>query len=348
MRRSPLHALNQRFGARFTDFGGWEMPVQYGSVLAEHRAVRTSAGVFDVTHLGRFELTGPGSRAALRRLLCNDVDRISPGRCQYTMILNEAGGIIDDLIVWWWEEDRFWVMPNAANHDRVMGLFAAEHGSEVADLRETTVLLAVQGPDAPAVLENVLGQAPMRMRTTTTTWDGAAVMMAGTGYTGEGGGEICAAPEIAGDLLTALVGAGAAPAGLGARDTLRLEAGLTLWGQDIDETTTPLEAGLRFAVSYGRDFVGEAALARQEKLGLDRTLVGFVLEDRGVPRHGHLMRSSTGSMGVVTSGNMSPILGRGVGLGYLSPPMTEVGEVIEVEVRDQWLRGHLANPPFHK
>jgi aminomethyltransferase len=145
-----------------------------------------------------------------------------------------------------------------------------------------------------------------------------------------------------------LVDAGAVPAGLGARDTLRLEAGLTLWGQDIDETTTPLEAGLRFAVSYGRGFVGEAALTRQEKDGLERKLVRFVLEDRGVPRHGYEMRSSAGSTGVVTSGNMSPMLGRGVGLGYLSPPTAGGDETIEVEVRDHWLKGHLANPPFHK
>jgi aminomethyltransferase len=347
MRRSPLHEVNQALGARFTDFGGWEMPLQYESVLAEHRAVRTSAGVFDVTHLGRFELTGPGAHVALRRLLCNDINRITPGRCQYTLILNMAGGIIDDLIVWWWEEDRYWVMPNAANHERVMAAFAGESGCEVTDLREETVLLAVQGPEAPATLTRVLGQTPTRMKTIATTWEGTPIMMAGTGYTGEPGGEVCVSGSAAGALLTALIDEGVAPCGLGARDTLRLEAGLTLWGQDIDETTTPLEADLGFAVSFDHEFVGHSALARQTEQGLRRRLVGFVLEDRGVPRHGYSMRSASGGIGTVTSGNISPMLGHGVGLGYLSPPPVQTEEPIEIEVRQQWLRGRLKRPPFH-
>ena len=348
MKRSPLHPRNVELGARFTDFGGWEMPVQYQSVLAEHRAVRETAGFFDVTHLGRFELTGPGARDALSRLLCNDIDRISPGRCQYTMTLNPAGGIIDDLIIWWWDENRFWVMPNAANHQRVMAAFAAEPDTSITDLREGTVLIAVQGPEAPEILSGLLGETPTRMRLLHSTWEGAELWMAGTGYTGEPGVEICTDPETGVMLVEALLAAAVVPAGLGARDTLRLEAGLTLWGEDIDETTTPLEAGLGFAVSFGHDFIGKEALVAQQESGVPRSLIGFTLEERGVPRHGHRMRAPSGGEGTVTSGNMSPMLGVGIGLGYLTPPPGEDEVTIEVEIRDRWVAARIVDPPFHK
>lgn len=347
MRRSPLHGLNAELGARFTDFGGWEMPVQYQSVLGEHRAVRDGVGVFDVTHLGRFELHGPGSRDALRRLLCNDIDRIEPGRCQYTMLLDENGGIVDDLIVWWWPEDRYWVMPNAANHERVMAAFAAEPGCDTVDLQADTVFLAVQGPEAPDLLERVLGSSPGRFRCLEGGWGGATVAMAGTGYTGEPGAELCVQADIGEELMRSLIAAGADPCGLGARDTLRLESGLPLWGMDIDETTTPLEAGLDFAVSYGGDFIGKDVLLEQKETGVSRRLCGFVLEGKGIPRHGHQVVTSGGSTGVVTSGNLSPILETGVGLAYLSPP-PDHGETVEVTIRDRRVPGRLARPPFHR
>jgi len=347
MNRSPLHEVNASIGARFVDFGGWDMPVQYESVLAEHRSVRGSAGFFDVTHLGRFELRGPGAHAALRQLLCNDLDRIEPGRCQYTMILNDAGGIIDDMIVWWWNDDRYWVLPNAANHQRVMSFFAAVPGCEVTDLQLTTVLLAVQGPEAPSVIESILGRKPGRFRNVVVEWEGRTVSLAGTGYTGEPGGEICTDPATGVHLVDALIEAGVTPCGLGARDTLRLEAGLALWGEDIDETTTPLEAGLNFAVSLDHDFVGRSKLVEQEQNGVLRRLTGFVLDERGVPRHGHKVRSGNDSTGVVTSGNMSPVIKTGVGLAYMTPPVEPSGQTVEVEIRSRWLRGSTAKPPFH-
>jgi aminomethyltransferase len=348
MRRSPLHHRHLELGARFTDFGEWEMPLQYQSVLAEHRGVREGAGLFDVTHLGRFELTGPGAGPALRRLLCNDIDRISPGRCQYTMALNERGGIVDDLIVWWWSEDHYWVMPNAANHQRVMAAFREEAETTVRDLRDSTVFLAVQGPRAPQVLSGIFGVAPSRMRVARVSWQGVEVSMAGTGYTGEPGAEICVDPESGVALLDALLGVGVIPAGLGARDTLRLEAGLPLWGLDLDETTTPFEAGLRFAVSLGHDFVGKTVLVEQEAVGVGRALIGFVLDERGVPRHGHRLRTPSGGEGIVTSGNMSPMLGMGIGLGYLSPPPGEDDTTLEVEIRDRWIPARRVRPPFHR
>ena len=347
MNRSPLHEASAALGARFVDFGGWEMPVQYESVLAEHKAVRSHVGVFDVTHLGRFELTGPGAHAATKKLLCNDIDRIEPGRCQYTMILNDSGGIIDDMIIWWWAQDRFWVLPNAANQERVMRIFTAEQDCVITDLQMSSVFLAVQGPDAIAALEDACGAAPERFRVKEIDWQGGKLAMAGTGYTGEAGDEICTDPKTGELLLAALIEAGAAPCGLGSRDTLRLEAGLALWGEDIDETTSPLEAGLKFAVSFDHDFVGKEILEHQAAEGVHRQLTGFILSDRGIPRHSHQVRTSGGGVGVVTSGNLSPILQTGVGMAYISPP-PELEETIEVEIRNRWVSGRLAKPPFHK
>ena len=347
MTRSPLHSLHDDQGARFVDFGGWDMPVQYASVLDEHRAVRESVGFFDVSHLGRFELTGSGARSALRRLLCNDIDKIEPGRTQYTMILNEEGGVVDDLIVWWWEDELFWVLPNAANHLKVRGAFSAEPDCHVADLRPGTVMLAIQGPDAPDLIESVLGMTPGRFRTARASYAKGTVSMAGTGYTGERGGEVCTDPETARVLFQVLVDAGAVPCGLGARDTLRLEAGLPLWGEDLDETTTPLEAGLDFAVALDHEFVGREVLAAQASGGVPRRLTGFVLEERGIPRHGHKVRTGV-SEGEVTSGNISPILGKGIGLAYIGPPLEPDESELEVEIRNKWVPARVVKPPFHK
>ena len=323
------------------------MPVQYSSVLQEHKAVRNSSGVFDVTHLGRFELTGSGAKPVVRRLLCNDILRVEPGRAQYTMMLNEAGGVIDDLLVWWWEEGMFWILPNAANHQRVMDAFARQRDCDVQDLQRSTVMIAVQGPDAPGIIEAVVGEKPGRLRLARDRFDGGEVHMAGTGYTGEPGGELCTDPENGHALVETLLAAGVTPCGLGARDTLRLEAGLPLWGEDLDETTTPLEAGLDFAVSLDHEFVGRDALLRQAEDGVTRLLTGFVLEERKIPRNGHEVRTRTGS-GEVTSGNLSPMLEKGVGLAYISPPPDADAIDIEVEIRGKWIPGRITKPPFHK
>lgn len=325
------------------------MPGHYGSVLAEHRAVRTSAGIFDVSHLGRFRVAGEGSTQALRRLLSNDVTTVEPGRTQYTLMLDQSGGIIDDLLVWRWENDVYWVLPNAANHLEVVAAVAeAAPAAEVVDLRPTTAMLAIQGPDAPGIISEVMGTAPHRFRTEVAIWDQVTVHLGGTGYTGERGGEACLEANAASLLFAALSKAGALPCGLAARDTLRLETGLPLWGQDIDRSTSPLEAGLDFAVAWDHDFTGRRALERQQREGLDRRLVGFVVDGRGIPRPGHRLRWAQG-LGEVTSGNISPLLNRGVGLGYLSPPPTVDGEgELEVEIRGNWIAAHLARPPFHR
>ncbi len=345
MDRSPLHDLNAELGARFVDFAGWEMPVQFEGVIAEHQAVRSECGVFDVSHLGRFQLSGPGATDLLQALLCNDVARITPGRAQYTMVLNPHGGVIDDIIVWRMDDDDYWVLPNGANYDTIVERFGAAAPSTVTvtPRRHDTALVAVQGPAAPDVMAQVLGDKPGRFRVIEAVFDGHPIVAAGTGYTGERGGELVVAAAGAPALTRALLAAGAVACGLGARDTLRLEMGFPLWGQDLDEDTTPLEAGLEWVVDWDHDFVGREALQRQRDDGLTKRLVAFVMEGRSIARHGYPLRAD-GSSGTVASGNYSPGLGRGIGMGYLSPPAA-VSEV-EVEIRGTWTAARAVDPPF--
>jgi aminomethyltransferase len=228
-----------------------------------------------------------------------------------------------------------------------MSVFGSREGCNVTDLQATTVFLAVQGPGAVDVLDKVLGGAPKRFRNLQLEWDGGDVALAGTGYTGESGAEICVDPQLAEALVQAHLAAGAVPCGLGARDTLRLEAGLALWGEDIDETTTPLEARLEFAVAFDHEFIGRDRLIVQRDGGVGRRLAGLVLDERGIPRHGHAVETEAGGVGVVTSGNLSPMLERGVALAYISPPAT-VGETASVEIRGRPIPARVVEPPFHE
>jgi len=342
MPRSPLHDTHIALGAKFVEFGGWEMPIQYESVISEHMAVRQDCGWFDVSHLGRFLWEGPGAAEAIRYLLSNDIDRIDPGRSQYSLMLNDRGGVIDDLIVWRWEEESFWILPNASNSDRVIGIFRDLAPSvRCDDLREQTAAIALQGPRAPEVLASLLTEVT-RFRTFEAVFEGSAVRGAGTGYTGERGGELVLDRDAAASFVESLGESGSTPCGLGARDTLRLEAGLPLWGNELDEDTTPLEAGLGFAVSFDHDFRGIQALERQRAEGIAKTLVGFRLPDRRIPRHGYRLRARE-SAGTVTSGNFSPILECGIGMGYLSPPSDAP---IECEIRGTWVPADRVEPPF--
>ena len=321
------------------------MPVQYHSVLEEHRAVRTRVGWFDVSHLGRFLWQGEGARDSLRLLLSNDVDLIAPGRTQYTLLLNDGGGIEDDLLVWRWEEDRFWVLPNASTQQMVFDRFrATSPDTRSEDLRVRTVMLAVQGPEAPGLLEKLVGVSPRRFHTYEAAFAGSPVWLAGTGYTGERGGEVVCDPETAHELAAALVESGAMPCGLGARDTLRLEAGLLLAGQDFNPGFNPFEAGLEFAIAWDHDFAGKEALREVQTAGLTRRLTAFSLTGRTIPRHGHRLRAGR-SQGEVTSGNFSPMLGHGIGLGYLTPP-SEADP--EVEIRGAWEPARRVDLPFYR
>ncbi len=322
------------------------MPVQYQGTLAEHAAVRSDVGVFDVSHLGRFHLAGDGATTLIGRLLCNDIREIDPGRCQYTMMLTPGAGIIDDIIIWRLDDEDYWVLPNGANYDRVIAGFeaGAPDGVTIERGREATAFLAVQGPRAPELLELVLGWRPGRFRVTTLDWQGHELLAAGTGYTGEKGGEIMADAAIAGGLFEALCDAGAHPVGLGARDTLRLEMGYPLWGQDLDLSTTPLEAGLGWVVGWDHDFVGRDVLEDQCANGISKRLIGFRFEGRTIGRHGYPMRCGTAE-GRVTSGNFSPTLEVGIGMGYVAPPPGD-HDTLEVQIRGNWETAARQDPPF--
>lgn len=331
MPTTALRSAHEALGARFTDFGGWEMPLQYEGVIAEHTAVRTAVGVFDVSHLGRFRLSGPGATAAINQQFCNNVSHIEPGQAQYTMALNESGGVVDDIIIWRFAEDDYWVMPNGVNYEDLVARFESAGEANAEANQSDTVLLAVQGPSSVQILEQVIGIVPNRFRVLVGEFRGGPMWVAGTGYTGEKGAEIAVPAAQAEALLQALLEAGGIPCGLGARDTLRLEMGYPLWGQDLDEATSPLEAGLGWVVDWDHDFVGKAALRSQEEVGVAKRLVAFRTADRRPPRHGYRLRAGE-SHGEVTSGNYSPVLGIGIGMGYLSPPMT-ADVPLEMEVR---------------
>jgi aminomethyltransferase len=344
MPETPLRSVHERLGARFTDFGGWEMPLQYEGVIAEHMTVRSGVGVFDVSHLGRFRLHGSGATAAIRMQLCNDIAKVEPGRAQYTMALNHDGGVVDDIIVWRFSDDDYWVMPNGVNFDELLARFEGGKDTVVEPVREDTALLAVQGPDSRGVVEAVVGEFPGRFRVVTGEFEGGPLWMAGTGYTGERGAEIAVPRDHAAALLDALLAAGATPCGLGARDTLRLEMGYPLWGQDIDESTSPLEAGLGWVVAWDHDFVGKEALEKQRSKGVTQQMIGFRTRDRRPPRHGYKIRCGE-SEGTVTSGNFSPVLEAGIGVGYLSTPIPEDCS-IEIRVRGDWKPAVRVDPPF--
>ncbi len=321
------------------------MPVQYDSVIDEHSAVRDAVGIFDVSHLGRFEVTGTGAVDLLRAQLCNDIAKIGPGRAQYTMALNERGGVEDDIIVWWIDDDRLWVMPNGTNFDEIVHRFedAAKGSVSITDVRATTALVAVQGPEAPSVIEAVVGFMPGRFRVGTGEFEGEPIVAAGTGYTGEKGAEICVPIPVARALWDAFVAAGAKPAALGARDTLRLEMGYPLWGQDLSEDVSPVEAGLDWVVAWDHDFIGRDALEALKAAPPSR-LVAFTTEGRAIPRHGYAVTTSGGS-GTVTSGNFSPTLGHGIGLAYVSPPPV-AGETLTVTIRGKQVPASIVDLPF--
>ena len=337
LRRSPLHDVHARSGARLVPFGGWEMPLQYATgTVAEHMACRTGAALFDVSHLGTVRVQGPGARQALQRALTNDLDRIGVGAAQYTHLLDPAdASVLDDIIVWWVAPDRFDVMPNASNTDRVVDALQPEpdapgiagagasagsaSGLSVADVTAERAVIAVQGPEARARLAAAGGDdvaSVGRFKVAAGRFGDIPVTVAGTGYTGEDGVEIAVGVEDAPTVWQRLVDAGVVPAGLGARDTLRLEAGLPLHGHELGPGITPLQAGLGWVVRWDKgDFRGRAALETEREAGPHRRLRGLLAEGRRPPRDGCTVRRGDNEVGVVSSGNFSPVLGRGVASG---------------------------------
>lgn len=357
MKRTPLYSVHQSLQARFVDFGGWEMPVQYSSILEEHEAVRTRAGLFDVSHMGEIEVRGPRALAAVQYFTVNDVNRLRDGQAQYSLLCRPTGGVVDDILVHRVHAERFFLCVNASNTDKDFE-WIREHagGAEVVNRSDEFALLALQGPAATSILAPLtpldLASVP-RFEFREATVAGHSAFVAHTGYTGEDGWEIyCEAAE-AEAVWQALAERGAAhgmsPVGLGARDTLRLEAALPLYGHELDDETTPLEARLAWVVRMDKgDFLGRDALLRQKQAGLQRQLVGMVLTEAGIPRQGYKLVGDGVSIGKITSGTKSPTLGKAIGLGYVARAFTDIGTPIGVEIRAKTISAEVVRLPFYR
>jgi aminomethyltransferase len=342
-RRSPLDAAHRALGAKMVPFSGWEMPLSYPTgTLLEHRTCRTGAVVFDVSHLGTVRLQGGDAYDRIQRTLTNDLGKIAVGRAQYTHLLGDDGSVLDDIIVWWLARDEFHVMPNAANTQRVRDAIG---GDDITDQR---AILAVQGPEARRWLADVqpeLAEVP-RFGVARVSWQGVDCVVAGTGYTGEDGVEIAVPAAAAPDLWEALLDVGILPAGLGARDTLRLEAGLPLHGHELGPGITPAQAGLDWVVSWTKgEFRGRDALEAERRRGVERILRGLEVDGRQPPRAEYKVTLDGAVVGEVTSGNFSPTLGRGIALAFLPPPL-RAGASVTVDARGQRMPARVVYPPF--
>lgn len=359
LRRSPLEPIHRRLGAKLGSFAGWEMPIEYAGTLSEHRAVREAVGVFDLTHLGKVEVHGPGARDALQHALCNDLDKLdAPGAAQYTLCLTDRGTILDDLIVYR-EADGYLLVPNAANWPKVAQAVRASADLVSVHITEVTpqadlVVLAVQGPRAPELVEALFPaevQGLGYMRFAPVAYGGETVRLARTGYTGERGYELLVPAPLAGKLWEELFEhggpLGVVPAGLGARDTLRLEMGYPLHGNDISTETDPFEARLGWAVALGKpDFRGREALLELKAAGPRRLLVGLEPSDRLIPRHGMAVLAGERPVGEVTSGTFSPTLRHGIALAYVERELAEPGTELEIDVRGRRGGVRVTRPPF--
>jgi aminomethyltransferase len=350
-RTSPLDSAHRALGAKMVPFGGWDMPLSYAAgTLAEHHACRHGAVAFDVSHLGTVRVEGPDALACLQRALTNDLGKIEPGRAQYTHLLDPGdASVLDDIIVWWLAPDVFDVMPNASNTDGVTGALAEGAGDvTITDVTATRAIIAVQGPDARARLASVSPEAAAvgRFRVAPFEWNGVQATVAGTGYTGEDGVECAVPAEHAPAFWDAVLAAGVEPAGLGARDTLRLEAAFPLHGHELGRGITSLQAGLGWVVSWDKgDFRGREALAAEREAGVRRRLVGLAVEGRRPPRAEQALLADGEVVGIVTSGNFSPELGHGIALGFL-PPTFEVGDTVEIDARGTAMAATVVATPF--
>jgi len=343
LQRTPLHDRHVALGARMVPFAGWEMPVQYEGVIQEHRAVRTDAGAFDVSHMGEIEVEGPQAHAFLQSVLSNDLDRIAPGEAQYTLLTNERGGMVDDLIAYRLGEFRYLLVVNASNKDADFRWLKEREvrGSEVTDVSADHGLIAVQGPRAIARL----GLEPATPFTfSEEKIDGLEVMVNRTGYTGEDGCELLCMTDDAVALWDAVLERGAVPIGLGARDTLRLEVCYPLHGNDIGPDTDAISAGLGWVCALGKEFTGVEVLRRVKEEGPKRKLVAFVMDEAAIPRHGMPIEGG----GEVTSGSHSPMLDIGIGMGYVPTAQAAPDTKLTIDVRGKPRAGHVVKKPIYK
>jgi aminomethyltransferase len=361
LRRTPLYPLHRELGARLVPFSGWEMPVQYGGINKEHQAVRQQAGMFDISHMGKFVLSGNTLIEQLQRLVPSDLSQLQPGDAQYTVLLNDNGGIVDDLILYYQGinaagEPQMTTIVNAATteKDRNWLLTHLDAGQlTFTDLSVDRVLLAVQGPAAVAALQTCVQEnlsAVKRFGHLEGTVLGQPGFLARTGYTGEDGFEVMVEVETGIALWRSLLAAGVVPCGLGARDTLRLEAAMALYGQDIDETTTPLEAGMGWLVHLDRkgEFIGRSVLEQQKQAGVTRRLVGLQLAGRNIARHDYPVRHCGDIVGTITSGTLSPTLGYPIALAYVPTALSKLNQLVDVEIRGKVYPATVVKRPFYK
>lgn len=353
LRRTPLHAEHVAAGARLVPFAGWEMPVQYEGVAAEHEAVRQRSGMFDVSHMGQIGARGPDAAAFLQRVVSNDVTKLALGGAQYSCLCADDGGILDDLFSYLledWETD-YLTVSNAANHAgdlARLGELAAGFDVEVVDRAADFAMIAVQGPEARAAVAGLAaGELPARMHTTTLEIAGARALVCGTGYTGEDGVEVLVAPDDAPRIWRELLDAGVEPCGLGARDTLRLEVCFHLHGNDMGPDRNPIEAGLGWCCKEETGFAGAEAVAAARAAGAAERLVAFAIPDRGIPRPGNPILAGEEPIGAVTSGTFSPSLGIGIGMGYVRADHAEPGTAIEIDVRGRRRQAEIRSKPLY-
>ncbi|HEX5172783.1 MAG TPA: glycine cleavage system aminomethyltransferase GcvT [Gaiellaceae bacterium] len=340
---TPLHDRHVELGARMVPFAGWEMPVQYEGVIPEHRAVRADAGVFDVSHMGELEVEGPHARELLQTTLANDLDKLSPGEAQYTLLTNEGGGIIDDLVVYRTGDHAYLLVVNAGNRAAAYAWLKEREvrGSDVRDVSDACALLAVQGPRA---IERLGLPAAPAFTFAEAFIDGVEVMVNRTGYTGEDGCELLCMTEDAVRLWDAVLGRGAVPCGLGARDSLRLEVCYPLHGNDIGPDTDAVSAGLGWVCALDKEFEGVEVLRRIKAEGPERRLVAFVMEEKAIPRQG----MPIGGGGEVTSGSHSPMLEVGIGLGYVPTALAKPGTQLTIDVRGRPRRARVVKKPIYE
>ncbi len=360
LKRTPLFETYSKYGGKTIDFGGWELPVQFSSIKEEHEAVRTKAGLFDVSHMGEIFVTGADSLTYLQHLVTNDVSKIQYGQAQYTAMCYEDGGTVDDLLIYKLADEHYLLVVNASNIEKdVEWMEQAKTGDvTIENASDRYGLLALQGPLAETVLQRLTDEdlttiKPFRFKENVKVAD-QTVILSRTGYTGENGFEIYAAPEALVSLWETLLSEGEpeglVPVGLGARDTLRFEACLALYGQELSKDITPLEAGINFVVKLKKeqDFIGKKALAAQKEAGVPRKLVGIEMIDKGIPRHGYSVYVGDQKIGEVTTGTQSPTLKKNIGLALVSSEYAELGIELEVEIRSKRLKAKTVETPFYK
>ncbi|MBD3376106.1 glycine cleavage system aminomethyltransferase GcvT [candidate division KSB1 bacterium] len=357
MKKTALYEKHVQAGAKIVEFAGYFMPIQFRGIIDEHKRVRSTVGIFDVSHMGEFFVSGKGARDFVQKMTLNDVNKLFPGRAQYSGMCYEHGGMIDDLIVYQREND-YMLIVNAANRIKDWD-WLHSHKTPDVELRDRSdelTLVAVQGPDAESTLQSLTSTDLSQIKFYHFTEDklaGIPMIISRTGYTGEPGFELCFDTESSDIVYDAIIKAGdpfqIEPIGLGARDTLRLEMKYCLYGNDLDEKTNPLEAGLGWITKLDKgDFIGRDALLKVKTEGIRRKLIGFTMLERAFPRHGYVLAQNGHAIGVVTSGTVSPMLDRGIGMGYVPKELSSVGTELDVQVRNRTFRAQIVETPFYK